>query len=121
MPLTELANVAPDETPGTRRWFQGDGLELVVWEGDGAIRQYQLRYRKAGADGVFEWRGGRLYHYTLDDGEGRAARVDASPVLRPDGPGDLDWVRARFAEQADRLEPQLRELVTRTLDGETSD
>jgi hypothetical protein len=113
--LTEVPT-APDEGPGTRRFFKGTALELVVWTDTEGLRQYQLRYARGGLDGVYEWkRPGRLYHYSLDDGEGRAARVDASPVLTPDGPGDLAWVRDRFREEADGLDPELRTQVARTL------
>jgi hypothetical protein len=112
--LTEVPSAAA--ASGTRRFFQGDALELVVWSDGRGIRQYQLRYRHGATDGVFEWRRpGRLYHYALDDGEGRAARVDASPVLAPDGPGDLAWVRDRFDAEAGELEPGLRAAIARTL------
>lgn len=113
--LTEVP-AAPDEGPGTRRLFRGSTLELVVWADQDGLRQYQLRYSRGRLDGVYEWRRpGRLYHYRLDDGEGRAARVDASPVLTPDGPGDLAWVRDRFEEEADELEGWLRTHIARTL------
>ena len=116
MALTELHPTAPDDTAGERHWYQGEALELVVWRDESGVRQYQLRYHHGGEDGVFEWRRpGRLYHYRLDDGEGRAARVDASPVLSPNGPGDLAWVQARFAEESEGLADGLRTLVTRTL------
>ncbi len=112
--LTEIPT-APDDGPGTRRFFQGDALELVVWADADGLRQFQLRYRRGAEDGVFEWRHGSLYHYRLDDGEGRAARVDASPVLHADGPGDLAWVRERFDAESDGLEPGLRTRIARTL------
>jgi len=115
MPLTEVP-AAPDAGQGTRRLFRGEALELVVWSDHDGLRQYQLRYRHAGADGVFEWRRpGRLYHYRLDDGESRAARVDASPVLNPDGPGDLAWVRDRFDQESEGLEADLRTRIVDTL------
>lgn len=118
MPLTEVKDAAPDDTAADRRWYRGDDVELVVWEDDQGVRQYQLRYEHAGQDGVLEWRRtGHLYHYRLDDGESRAARVDAAPVLHPDGPGDLAWVRARFEAESEGLETALRTLVMRTLAG----
>lgn len=114
--LTEIPAAAPDDSTGTRRWYRGSALELVVWTDDDGVRRYQLRYRRGGHDGVYEWRRpGRLYHYRLDDGEGRAARVDATPVLTADGPGELEWVRDRFAEESDGLPTSLRTLVERTL------
>lgn len=120
--LTEIP--APADSPPGRRWFRGDALELVVWSDADGIRQYQLRYRRPGADGVYEWRrAGHLYHYALDDGEGRAARVDATPVLTADAPGhdsghdpaDLAWVRDRFAEESEGLEAGVRTFVEQTL------
>lgn len=113
--LTEIEG-SPDRTPGSRRWFRGEVLELVVWTDDDGVRQYQLRYHRGPLDGVYEWRRpGRLYHYHLDDGEDRAGGMNATPVLSPGRSDDLEWVRARFAEECDRLEPALRSLVERTL------
>lgn len=115
--LTEVP-ARPDDEPG-RRWFRGDALELVVWTDHDGVRQYQLRYSRGSVDGVFEWRRpGTLHHYHLDDGEGRAARVDATPVLTPasvdEAPG-LDWVRMRFREESEGLDAELRTRVETTL------
>lgn len=117
--LTELTDVDQTASDGRRRWFAGESVELVVWEDGDGVRGYQLRYRRragTAADDVFEWRrGGRLSHYLLDDGESRAARAKAAPVLRPAGSGPLDEARAAFRAESEGIEPALRTVVEETL------
>lgn len=99
-----------------RRWFRGQALELVVWSDAEGVRLYHLRYRRRGGDGVLEWRRSEgLFHHGLDDGEQRAARAKATPILTGGGSLDVAWVKEQFRQEGARLESELREHVSRTL------
>lgn len=120
--LTELKEVSQDSADARRRWFTGDRLELVVWEDDDGVRAYQLRYSRftghggPPGDGVFDWRRGEgLAHFLLDDGEDRAARAKAAPVLKPAAGGPLLAVAEAFRAESEALEPRLRSVVDETL------
>lgn len=114
--MIELTGVAQEPGEARRRWFRGSSLELVVWEDDEGPRMYQLRYRDPAPDGVLEWRRGRgLFHYTLDDGEDRAARAKATPLLRAEPAAPLAEVRRAFAREGEGLDERIRLHVERTL------
>lgn len=113
--LIELGSGAADGEKD-RRWFRGDALELVVWSDPDGVRLYHLRYRGRRGDGVLEWRRSEgLFHHGLDDGEQRAARAKATPILTGGEPPDLAWVREQFGREGGGLDPELREHVRRTL------
>lgn len=113
--LIELGSGAAAAEEG-RRWFRGQALELVVWSDPDGVRLYHLRYRRRTGDGVLEWRRSEgLFHHGLDDGEQRAARAKATPILTGGAPPDLVWVREQFDREGAELDPELREHVGQTL------
>lgn len=116
--LREFKKVSqPRETPGYRRWFSDEDMELIVWYSPaGAIRGFQLCYDRNGRERAFTWHvEAGMVHTAVDEGEDSPLRNDA-PILLPDGVPRTDRVLADFKARAGGLEPVLVDLVTERLE-----
>jgi hypothetical protein len=116
--LQEYKNVSqPKETPGYRRWFSDDDMDLIVWYSPrGVIRGFQLVYDRDGRERAFTWHvEAGMVHTAVDDGEDSPLRNDA-PILVPDGVPRADLVLAQFLESARGLDPELVALVSSKLE-----
>lgn len=103
--LREYKQVSrPRETPGYRRWFSDDDMDLVVWYSPlGVVRGFQLVYDRDGRPRAFTWHvDAGMVHTGVDDGE--------------DGVPRADLVRARFLERARGLDLELVALVSARLE-----
>ena len=116
--LHELKKVSqPQKTPGYRRWFSDDDMELVVWYSlAGVIRGFQLCYDRDGHERAFTWHvDAGMVHTAVDRGDDSPLRNDA-PILVPDGIPGTDLALAQFKERAQGLDPEIVALVTRKLE-----
>ena len=114
--LTEFRQVK-QEPGGRRRWFESDGLELIVWyESDGEISGFQLCYGSGEkAEHALTWRRGTGFaHHVVDSGDEDPERNE-TPVLLPDGAVPWQNVTALFAARSGTLEAELRALVLQRL------
>lgn len=114
--LTEFHGVKQE--PGARRrWFEGDGLELVVWHGtDDGLAGFQLCYTAGDGERALTWRPGVGFtHSEVDQGDNIEGGGKQSPILVPDGAVPWAELAAKFAAEGARLEPGLRELVAARL------
>jgi hypothetical protein len=114
--LTEFRQVK-QEPGGRRRWFESDGLELIVWYGaDGGIAGFQLCYGSGGlAERALTWRRGAGFaHHLVDAGDDQPTRNE-TPVLLPDGAVPWEKLTALFAVRSPTLDADLRELVLQRL------
>ena len=114
--LTEFRQVK-QEPGGRRRWFESDGLELIVWYGaDGRIAGFQLCYGSgARAEHALTWRRGTGFaHHFVDTGDDQPQRNE-TPVLLPDGA--VPWVdlTALFVARSPTLDADLREEILQRL------
>ena len=58
--LHEIKNVRQEAGGGRRRWFESEGMDVVVWmDGDGAIIGFQLCYDFGQGERALTWREGR--------------------------------------------------------------
>jgi hypothetical protein len=117
--LTEYKQVKQEPGAGRRRWFEDDGLELIVWYGAGGqVEGFQLCY--LGADRwerALTWQAGRGFrHARVDTGDSRPDK-NLTPVLVKDGAVPWGQVQRQFAERSAELEPAVRELVLQALSG----
>lgn len=99
---------------GRRRWFQGSGLELIVWlDAVGQPEGFQICYLGFGQrEHALTWRKqGGFAHNRVDTGDTRPDK-NLTPILVPDGAVPWERLRSEFAESSDGLEPALREFVT---------
>lgn len=111
-PVHEIKNVRQERGQGRRRWFEAEGLELIVWlDAHDAVSGFQLCYDFGRGPGAVTWRSGSGFaHNVIDEGDDSPLK-NLTPVL---GPGeDAPW--AEIAQLFDRhgrtLEPGLRKLV----------
>jgi hypothetical protein len=116
--LREFVYVKQERHGGRRRWFESDGLELVVWQdAAGALEGFQLCYDLGRGEHALTWRpGAGFVHSAVDSGDNfEGAAVKQTPILVPDGAVPWRELAARFAERSGTIEAQLRELVSTRL------
>ena len=116
----ELRRVA--QVPGEphRRWFEDDGLDLVVWSSpDGAIVGIQLSYEKGtNRERALTWFQDRGFsHMRVDDGENRPGKYKMTPILVPDGTFDADELLKIFESSSRSLEPAVSKAVVDVIRG----
>ena len=114
--LHEIKNVRQESGPGRRRWFESDGLDLIVWLSPrDEISGFQLCYESLRGPHALTWRvDGGFTHCEVDEGDATPFKNE-TPVLVPDG--RVPWARIRglFDERSAALEPGLREFVQEKL------
>ncbi len=114
--LREFVHVRQEGGRGRRRWFESDQLELIVWlDGADAVEGYQICYDLGRGEHALTWRPRVGFaHNAVDTGEGEAIGK-MTPILVPDGKVPWGELTERFSRMGGSLEPELRELVARTL------
>ena len=121
--LRELRGVA--QVPGEphRRWFEDDGLDLVVWSSpEGTIVGIQLSYEKGtNRERALTWFQDRGFsHMRVDDGENQPGKHKMTPILVPDGTFDADELLRIFESASRSLEPAVRDAVGAVIRGYVS-
>jgi hypothetical protein len=115
--LHEIKNVRQEpNASGSRRWFESDGFDLVVWYGaDRAVTGFQICYETPRGEFALTWRDGAGFaHNAVDEGDGGPVK-NQTPILVPDGRAPWPLLVRRFGERSGALEPALRDLVARQL------
>ena len=115
--FSEIRNVRQERgAPGPRRWFESDGLDLVVWHGGaGEVTGFQLCYDWGKGEHALTWRPGTGFvHNAVDEGDGSPLK-NLTPVLVPDGVVPWAELTTRFVERCHSLEPELRQLISARL------
>ena len=110
----ELQRVAQVPGEPRRRWFEDDGLDLVVWfSPDGTIVGVQLAYEKGtNRERALTWFTGQGFsHMRVDDGENQPGKYKMTPILVPDGAFDADELLSVFESASRSLEPAIRQAV----------
>ena len=110
--LKEMTKVRQVPGEQRRRWFSSQALDLIVWfDAAGAISGFQLCYDRLNDEKVLNWKIPDHYsHMAVDDGEGRAGRHKASPILVPGGDFRPEVAEA-FRKEAAELPFEIVNLV----------
>jgi hypothetical protein len=110
--LHEIKDVRQERGAGRRRWFESDGLDLVVWlDARNVISGFQLCYDLGRGEHALTWRPDAGFaHHAVDQGDATPLKNEA-PVLVPEGGVPWADVARLFDERSGELEPRLRELV----------
>jgi hypothetical protein len=110
--LHEIKNVRQERGAGRRRWFESDGLELVVWlDPRNSVTGFQLCYDLGHGEHALTWRAEKGFaHHLVDQGDATPLKNE-SPMLVPDGGVPWTDLTRMFDERSSRLEPKLRQLV----------
>jgi hypothetical protein len=110
--LTEIRNVKQERGGGRRRWFESDGLDLVVWYAKDALTGFQLCYDFGDGEQAVTWRPGWGFTHSIVDSGEESPLKNKTPILRLlDGAPPWTKIARWFDEQSASLEPALRELV----------
>ena len=110
--LREIKNVRQERTAGRRRWFESDGLELVVWfDAADELTGFQLCYDLGRGEHALTWREGHGFsHHAIDTGD-ETPFANRTPILQPDGVAPWTHLIQVFEASAGSLEPDLRRLI----------
>lgn len=115
--LGELKGISQHaESPGRRRWFGDEEMDLIVfYDPAGAPESFQLCYDKSGKEGAFTWtRGGKARHSAVDQGEDLPTD-NRTPIFASDGVPPTARVLKDFEARSSELEPALRTVVVSAL------
>jgi hypothetical protein len=119
--LSEFFRVKQESGPGRRRWFEDDGMDLVVWyDAVGGILGFQICYQfGSDRERALTWRCGQGFaHDLVDEGDDRPDK-NRTPILIPDGQIPWERVTAEVIRRGETLEPELRTLVMQHLAAQT--
>ena len=110
--LEEVRKVAQQKgVEGRRRWFADDQMVLIVWySANGRISGFELCYDKDGDEHSLVWRGGRLTHAAVDQGE-ELPTDNRSPIVVSGRRPPPRRILAEFRKRAEKLEHEIAELV----------
>lgn len=110
--LREIPRVRqhPDSA-GRRRWFTSAGVDLYVWEREGAIERFELYYGKPRVERMLAWDGaGGLRHGVVYDGE-RDPMESSTPIVVAAGDQDRTEVALEFERVGAGVEPRIYRFV----------
>jgi hypothetical protein len=110
--LHEIKNVKQERGAGRRRWWESDGLDLVVWfDPTGRLTGFQICYDLGRGEHALTWRPGVGFAHALVDAGDDTPLKNKSPVLTPDG--EVPWadIARMFDERSDSLESTFRHLI----------
>ena len=110
--LHAIKDVRQEPGAGRRRWFESDGLELIVWlDPADRVSGFQLCYDLGPGARALTWRAGEGFaHAVVDTGDHSPLR-DETPVLQPEGGAPWRHLIRLFDERSAPLDPDLRQLV----------
>lgn len=123
--LREISSTRQNPDEPRKRWFSSTSMDLVAWfDDDDVIVAFQLCYDKSDAERALVWsrRDARLAHLVVDDGESRAGKHKASPLLISGKHLPLQRVREKLLLESSELPPVILADVLARLDaGEAID
>lgn len=102
---------------GWRRWYQGSGLELIVWlDMEGQPEGFQICYKGfAQQEHALTWRRqSGFVHNRVDTGDTRPDK-NLTPILVPDGAVPWEQLRRDFSDESVEVDPALRQFVAARL------
>lgn len=111
--LHEIKNVKQERGAGRRRWFESDGLELVVWLGaeDDRVAGFQLCYDLGHGEHALTWRAGSGFAHSVVDAGDATPLKNETPILHPDQQVPWSEIARLFDERSGSLEPELARLI----------
>jgi len=100
----------------SRKWFSDEYCDLIVWyDAQQKITGFQLCYDVRNNEHALTWQEGKGFdHHRIDSGETQP-QMNMTPILIPDGAVPYQKLLHQFKERASGLDPEIFELVIRTL------
>lgn len=110
--MTEVPEVRQIPGEGKRRWFSGDGFDLIVWYKGQSIMGFQLCYDQRHPPRALTWTvDSGLRHHVMDDGDVTGTGMKRTPILIPDKRPDMTALLKQFQPSADNLPADIRNIV----------
>lgn len=108
----EIKNVKQEPGDGWRRWFESEGMELVVWLGpDDRVTGFQLCYDQGHGEHALTWRDGAGFAHSAVETGDLTPLKNETPVLQPDGHVPWAEIARMFDDRSEGLEPPLRQMI----------
>ena len=99
-------------TPDGARWFQGDALDLSVWENDTDVADsLQLTVSRGAEEQAFLWSAAEGIRAATVDAGTRPGRYPAAPTFHDSRDVDLRALLEALDEQSVYIDPRVRILV----------
>ena len=117
--LVELLNVKQEGGATRRRWFQDDGMELILWfGGTGAPEGFQICYAAPDRkEHALTWRPDQGFTHEEVKSGGTRPDKNMTPILVKDGAVPWELVQSEFERRSTRLDPAVRVYVLGVLRG----
>ena len=117
--LVELLNVKQEGGATRRRWFQGDGMELILWfGGNGAPEGFQICYVAPDhKERALTWRPDLGFTHEEVKSGGTRPDKNMTPILVKDGSVPWAFVQGEFERRSIRLDPAVRDYVLGAMRG----
>ena len=114
--LREFKQLRQEPGDGSRRWFESDGFDLVVWlDTGGALAGFQICYDLGQGEHALTWRpSSGCVHHRVDMGD-HTPFSNESPVLVADGVVPWSDLLGTFDARCASLEPAIRDAVKTAL------
>lgn len=110
--LREIPKVRQLKDEPTRRWFQDEHFDLVIWEDAEQIVGFQLCYDKSQSERAVTWQAETGFkHNAVDGGENEPGRYKATPILIADGSFDHESVATKFLGHSGSLDSSKRDFI----------
>ena len=100
------------QTPDGARWFQGDALDLFVWESEaGSLDSLQLTLSYGAEEQAFLWSAAEGVRAATVDAGTRPGKYPAAPTFQESRHVDLRAMLGAFDEHSVYIDPRVRSLV----------
>ena len=100
------------QTPDGARWFQGDALDLFVWDSEtDVVASLQLTVSSGAEEHAFLWSEAEGVRIATVDSGTRPGKYPATPTFQDSRDVDLRALLGAFDEQSVYIDPRVRTLV----------
>lgn len=116
--LREIKNVRQIPGEPSRRWFNCEEMDLIIWHELGTIIGFQLCYDKKEEEKALSWKAETgLVHEKVDNGELRDGHYKATPILIQNGKYNVENIRINFLKYSVNISDEVRSFVLHCLVG----
>ena len=114
--LREYTSLKQEPGPGVRRWFESDGMDLIVWCDESGTREgFQLCYDLGSGEHALTWRVRQGWSHDRIDGGDRTPFANEAPILVPARGVPWRELAREFRNRSECLEPDLRDWIANLL------
>ena len=114
--LREIKSVRQIPGEPTRRWFNSEEMDLIVWQQNEDILGFQLCYDKTNNEKAVSWKQGLgLMHEDVNNDDVRDGPYKGTPVLTQNEFYDLEKIKTDFIKYSEMLPDEVKSFILETL------